>query len=132
MAAEAARAQQTAASADDARNRAESEVTRKRAEVAALVSQIQALTSTVDRLSRAVDEVSGFKREAITLLGNQSANDRLSLEEAREEIATLRADIEKKSAELKAMDILRDRLESDMENLRKELKKLQNRGFLRR
>jgi len=132
LAAEAARAQQTAASADDARNRAESEVTRKRAEVAALVSQIQALTSTVDRLSRAVDEVAGFKREAITLLGNQGANDRLSLDEAREEITTLRADIEKKSAELKAMDILRARLESDMENLRKELKKLQNRGFLRR
>ena len=132
LAAEAARAQQTAASADEARSRAETEVTRKRAEVAALVSQIQALTSTVDRLSRAVDEVAGFKREAITLLGHQRANDRLSLEEAREEIATLRADIEKKSAELGAMDILRERLETDLENLRQEVKKLQNRGFLRR
>ncbi len=132
LAAQAARAEETAVRADDARHRAESEVTRKRAEVAALVSQIQALTSTVDRLSRAVDEVAGFKREAITLLGNQSANDRLSLEEAREEIARLRADIEKKSAEITAMDGLRARLENDMENLRKEIRKLQSRGILRR
>jgi chromosome segregation ATPase len=132
LAAEAARAQQTAVDADDARNRAEIEVTRKRAEVAALVSQIQALTSTVDRLSRAVDEVAGFKRDAITLLGNQSANDRLSRDEAHQEIALLRADIEKKTAEITGMDSLRERLEHDMEHLRKEVQRLQNRGLLRR
>jgi len=132
LAADAARAQQTALDANDARKRAETEVTRKRAEVAALVSQIQALTSTVDRLSRAVDEVAGFKREAITLLGNQSSNDRLSLEEARNEIAVLRADIEKKTAEITAMDGLRGRLEHDIEHLRKEIQRLQNRGLLRR
>ena len=71
----------------------------------------------MDRLSRAVDEVAGFKREAITVLGNQSESATLSLREANQEIALLRADIEKKTAELTAMDDLRRRLENDLDNL---------------
>jgi len=66
------------------------------------------------------------------LLGNQGAADRLSLDEAVAENALLRADIEKKSAEIRAMDELRARLENDVENLRKELKNLQQRGLFRR
>ena len=97
-----------------------------------MVGQIQSLTRVVDRLSRAVDEVAGFKREAITVLGNQSESATRSLTEANQEIALLRADIEKKTAELAAMDDLRRRLENDIENLRKEIKQLRNRGVFRR
>ena len=79
-----------------------------------------------------MDEVAGFKREAIQVLGNQSASDRLSLDEAVAENALLRADIEKKSAEIRAMDELRARLENDVDNLRRELNKLQQRGLFRR
>ena len=83
-------------------------------------------------MTRAMDEVAGFKREAIQLLGNQSAADRLSLESAVAENALLRADVEKKSAEIRAMDELRARLENDVENLRRELKSIQDRGRFRR
>ena len=76
--------------------------------------------------------MAGFKREAIQLLGNQGASDRLSRDEAHAENALLRADIEKKSAELMAMDQLRERLENDLENLRKEVRQLQQRGRFRR
>jgi hypothetical protein len=79
-----------------------------------------------------MDEVASFKREAIQVLGNQGAADRLSLDEAVAENALLRADIEKKSAEIRAMDELRARLENDVENLRKEIKSLQQRGLFRR
>ena len=132
MAAEAARAHQTAAAAIDAKARAEAEVAQKRSEVSGLNAQIQTLTRSLDRLTRAMDEVAGFKREAIQVLGNQGAADRLSLDEAVAENALLRADIEKKSAEIRAMDELRARLENDVENLRKEIKNLQQRGLFRR
>jgi chromosome segregation ATPase len=100
--------------------------------VAGLNTQIQTLTRALDRLTRALDEVAGFKREAIQLLGNQGASDRLSLDEAVAENALLRADIEKKSAEIRAIDELRARLENDVENLRSEINKLQQRGLFRR
>jgi len=66
------------------------------------------------------------------VLGNQSESATLSLREANQEIALLRADIEKKTAELTAMDDLRRRLENDLDNLRKELKQLRQRGVFRR
>ena len=132
LAADAAAAQERAQAATVAQGRAEAEVELKRHEVAGLNKQIQALTSTVDRLSRAIDEVAGFKREAIQILGNQGAADRLSRDEAVAENALLRADIEKKSAEILAMDQLRERLENDLENLRREVRQLQQRGRFRR
>jgi chromosome segregation ATPase len=116
----------------EAKLKAEAEVAQKRTEVAGLNTQIQTLTRALDRLTRAMDEVAGFKREAIQLLGNQGASDRLSLDEAVAENALLRADIEKKSAEIRAIDELRARLENDVENLRSEINKLQQRGLFRR
>jgi len=132
LAADAAQARTAQASAAQAQARAEAEVGRKRVEVEEMVGQVQSLTRVVDRLSRAVDEVAGFKREAITLLGNQSESATQSLQEAHQEISLLRADVEKKSAELAAMDDLRRRLEHDLENLRKEIKRLQQRGIFNR
>ena len=132
LAADAARAQETSAAANAAQGRAEAEVAVKRAEVAQLNTQVQTLMRSIDRLTRAIDEVAGFKREAIHLLGNQGAADRLSLDEAVAENALLRADTEKKSAELRAMDELRARLENDVSNLRKEVNQLQQRGIFRR
>ena len=132
LAAQAAQAQQAQLQAEETQRRSDAEVVRKRAEVAGMVSQTQALTTTIDRLSRAVDEVAGFKREAINILGNRSANDRLALDEAHLEIARLQADLEKKSAEINAANDLIRRLENDTEGLRKELQQLRNRGLFRR
>jgi len=132
LAADGAQAQAEAQAAHAARARAEAEVADKRSEIASQNAQIQTLMRSIDRLTRAMDEVAGFKREAIQLLGNQGASDRLSRDEAHAENALLRADIEKKSAELVAMDQLRLRLENDLENLRRELQKLQQRGVFRR
>ena len=84
-------------------------------------------------VARALDEVAGFKREAITLLGNEHARAQRSADDLARENGILRADIEKKSAELRAMDDLRVRLENDLTNLRSELERLRtSRGWLRR
>jgi broad specificity phosphatase PhoE len=91
------------------------------------------LTDTVARQARALDEVAGFKREAIQILGNDSARARRTADDLARENALLSADVEKKSAELRAMDDLRTRLEHDLTNLRAELERLRSsRGWLRR
>jgi len=104
-------------------SRAEAEVGNKREEVARLHGQIALLTDTVARQARALDEVAGFKREAVQLLGNQGDRARREASELSNENALLRADNEKKSAELRAMDDLRARLENDLVNLRDELER---------
>ena len=111
----------------DARGRAEAEVSRKRQEIAAQTVQIQELTSTAARLARAIDEVAGFKREAIEILGGRIARAGDARAEAERELAILRADLEKKTAELLAMDELRARLENDLDNLRHEVQRLRER-----
>jgi chromosome segregation ATPase len=132
LAANAAQARASQISASQAQALALAEVSQKRAEIKSMVTQIQSLTRVVDRLSRAVDEVAGFKREAITVLGNQSESATRSLTEANQEITLLRADISKKSAELSGMDDLRLRLEHDIENLSQELRVLRGKGIFRR
>ena len=94
--------------------------------------QIQQLTGVIERLTRALDEVAGFKREAISVLGGNIEQAGRAREEAEREIAILRADIAKKSAELVALDKVRERLEHDVENLRAELDREKNRGGLLR
>jgi hypothetical protein len=132
LAANAAQARASQISASQAQALALAEVSQKRAEIKSMVTQIQSLTRVVDRLSRAVDEVAGFKREAITVLGNQSESATRSLTEANQEITLLRADISKKSAELSGMDDLRRRLEHDIDNLSQELRVLRGKGIFRR
>jgi hypothetical protein len=121
LAARAASAEARALAAEATAAAAEAEVVRKRQETAALTAQVQDLIGTAARLSRAMDEVAGFKREAIAVLGGQSEHAARSLEEANRELAILRADVAKKGAELSAMDALRERLENDLTNVRKEL-----------
>ena len=112
--------------------RAEAEAARKQQEVAGLTAQIQELLVSQGRLARAIDEVAGFKREAIALLGGREERASREASDAVRENGLLRADIEKKNAELLAMDSLRGRLEHDVENLRAEVQRLQKRGILRR
>lgn len=108
------------------------EVTGKRAESERQTLQIQQLTGVIERLTRALDEVAGFKREAISVLGGNVEQAGRAREEAEREIAILRADVAKKSAELVALDKVRERLEHDVENLRAELDREKNRGGLLR
>lgn len=115
--------------AEQARAAAEAEVTHKREEAARLTAQVQELTSVVARQARALDEVAGFKREAVSVLGGQASSASLEAREANRQVALLRADVEKKTAELHAMDELRGRLENDVENLRKELAALRARRW---
>jgi chromosome segregation ATPase len=119
--------------AEDALARAVQEVDEKRSQHASLSLQVHTLTDTVARQARALDEVAAFKREAIQLLGNEGDRARRTSDELSRENALLRADIEKKSAELRAMDDLRARLENDLTNLRGELERLRDSGgWLRR
>ena len=108
------------------------EVTNKRTENERLTTQIQQLTGIIERLTRSLDEVAGFKREAISVLGGAAERATRSQEETEREVTILRADIAKKSAELRAMDQVRERLENDLKNLRAELERERNRGGLLR
>ena len=129
LAARAAGAEARAESAEAGRAAAEAETARKRQEVATLTGQVQDLIATTARLARAMDEVAGFKREAIALLGHQGEHATRSLDDANRELAILRADLSKKSAELSAMDDLRARLEHDLDNLRAELARARGRRW---
>ena len=129
----AERAASEAAAARSALARAEAEVNEKRSQHEALTSQVHRLVDTVSRQARALDEVAGFKREAIQILGNQGERAQRSAAELSRENTLLRADVEKKTAELRAMDDLRARLENDLVNVRSELERLRSqKGWLRR
>jgi hypothetical protein len=121
LAARAAGAEARLEAANERAAAAEAESMAKRQENGQLVGQVQELIGTTARLARALDEVAGFKREAIAVLGGQSELARRSQSELEREMGILRADIEKKNAELLAMDSLRERLENDLVNTRKEL-----------
>ena len=90
------------------------------------------LLSSIDRLSLSLEQISGFKNEALTIAGHRIDSAQRSTEELSKENALLRADIEKKSAELTAMDKLTERLEHDLNNLRKELQEKQRKSIFRR
>lgn len=132
LAARAASAEARAEAAEAAEARAEAEVARKRQEVAQLTGQIQQLQGTLARMARSLDEVAGFKREAVAVLGGRIEHADARRGAAETELAILRADLEKKSAELMAMDELRARLEHDLDNLRGEVNRLRQRGLFRR
>jgi len=104
----------------------------READAARLQDQVHTLLGTVDRLTRALDEVAGFKREAVTLLGHREEAARLDAAALARENALLRADVEKKSAELLAADQLRARLENDIAGLRREVAASQRRGLFPR
>ena len=131
-AAEAADARARADALEAAFESAEQEVARKRDENAALGRQVQQLTGIVERLTRTLDEVAGFKREAISVLGGEAERAQRSLDDTEREVTILRADLAKKSAELRAMDQLRERLENDLHHLRAELEHEKGRGVLDR
>ncbi len=91
------------------------------------------LLGAIDRLTLALEHISGFKNEALQITGHRLDSAQRSAEELSKENALLRADIEKKSAELHAMNLLRERLENDLENIRSELAEQQKkRSIFRR
>ncbi len=133
LAARAASAEARMSAAEDRAARAEAEVEHKRAEVGRLTGQVQDLITVTARQARALDEVAGFKREAVQVLGGRLDRAALAEEGLARENALLRADVEKKTAELRAMEELQRRLEHDLVNLRRELEEARRpRGLLRR
>jgi len=129
LAARAAQADARTEHATQAMARAEAEAVAKRQEVAALTVQVQQLLGTVERLSCAVDQVAAFKREAIAVLGGRSAQAQEGLDAANARIASLQADVDKKTAELHAADDMRGRLEDDLDRARTELARVQHKGW---
>ena len=132
LATEAARERTLREALGEALSRSEHEIASKRAEVAGLTVHVQALTGIADRLSRAVDEVAGFKREAITVLGGGAEQARGEAGALQREVATLRADLAKKNAELEAAQQLQARLENDLRAAHAELERARSRGLFRR
>lgn len=132
LATEAARERALREAQGESLIRAEAEVRDKRAEVARLSQQLSLLTGIADRLSRALDEVAGFKREAVAVLGGQVERASGQERALERELATCRADLAKKNAELEAALQLQGRLENDLRAAHAELERTRRRGFLGR
>lgn len=92
------------------RQRAEAEVDQKRAEVDGLHAQVRALCGAVEANAAALADVAAFRREAVNVLGARLAGADSTRESLQRQIEELRADRDKKSAELDAMTAERDRL----------------------
>lgn len=131
----AARAEAQAEHASDLMARAEAEALAKRAEVAELTARLQQQSGVVERLSRSIDEVAGFKREAIAVLGLRAQGLETSSAEAIAQVEALRADVQKKNAEVEDLAEQRARLEeelrlarverAELDGLRADLRRLQ-------
>ncbi|MFN7146912.1 MAG: hypothetical protein ACK4YP_24265, partial [Myxococcota bacterium] len=93
-----------------ARGAAGAELARKRDETDALHAQLRSLTASVEALSAAMHEVGGFRRETVQVLGARLSGAATEVEHLRRELEIARADLEKKSAELRAIQDERDRL----------------------
>ena len=132
VAARASTAEAEAKALHAALEQAKQEVAEKREEVLELHGQVRSLIDSQQHLTHAIDEVAGFKREVVGVLGHRIDLAERSRQELERELGLLRADNEKKSAELLAMDSLRARLEHDIENLRKEVLKLRQKGLFHR
>lgn len=130
--ARAASAEARAAAADQAVARSASEVADKRREAMALDERLNLLLGTVDRLSRALDEVAGFKREAVAVLGAREQAARADRDGLERELNILRADLDKKNAELGAMDRLRDSMERELAGAREAIAARTRGGLFRR
>ena len=113
-----ARAEARASSAETLREAAETEVAVKREEIVRLDAQIRALVSSVEAASAAVADVAGFRREAVAALGTRLAGREAEGEQLRRELEITRAELEKKSLELAAMQADRDRNGKAMQFLR--------------
>ncbi len=93
------------------RTAAEAEVDAKRAEVADLHAQVRALVSAVEASSAAIADVAAFRRETVTVLGARLSGAEAGREQLLREVEGLRADVEKKNAELSALAADRGRLQ---------------------
>ena len=85
----------------------QADIQKKDLEIKQLQTDNAQLLSSVERLAIAVENTASFKGER-------------SKEKLQQQNATLQADNAKKTAELEAMDALRERLEHDLKNLRLE------------
>ena len=97
------------------------ELQHKSALIDHLNQQIQQYNSTIHRLAASIDEIASFKKETARVLGNELHKERDRASVLQAENARLQAENAKKSAELLAMDQLRERLENDLDHLRIEL-----------
>ncbi len=104
------RAEARAAAEHAAREAAEAELARKRADTDQLHAQLRALTASVEALSGAMLDVAGFRRETVQVLGTRLSGQATEVEHLRRELEIARADLEKKSTELRAIQDERDRL----------------------
>ncbi len=97
---------------------AHEEVRRKREEVAALHEQVARLTGALSRLSEAMADVAGFRRETVAVLGTRLAGQTGEAEELRRQLEITRADLDKKTLELAAVQADRSRLDGVLARLR--------------
>ncbi len=87
------------------------EVASKRAEVEALHGQVRALVSAVESSAAAVADVAAFRRETVGVLGARLAGADATREQLAQHVERLRADLDKKNAEIDALTAERDRLQ---------------------
>jgi predicted nuclease with TOPRIM domain len=97
-----------------ARARAEQahqEVADKRTENQELAAQNRALTASIEALSAAMADMAAFRKETAVVLGTRLSGTQATNEQLRRELEIMRADLDKKTQELEAIQSERGRLE---------------------
>jgi hypothetical protein len=105
------------------------DINKKEEEITALQAEVHTHVRTIAEVSKSMSDVVAYRKEAMIVLGGHIAQKTQSAEGLTSENAILRADIAKKSAELEAMNLLRARLENDIQVLREENLKIKKRGL---
>ena len=103
---------------------------KKSHEIAEQNKRIAQQATSIAQLSSTIESVVTYRKEVVQVLGQQIQQHSHAHDSLASENAILRADIEKKSAELAAMDQLVSRLENDVQSLRLQLER--KKGFFRK
>ena len=103
---------------------------KKSQEIAEQNRRIAQQATSITQLSSTIESVVTYRKEVVQVLGQQIQQHSHAQGSLVSENAILRADIEKKSAELAAMDQLVSRLENDIQSLRLQLER--KKGFFRK
>ena len=106
----------------DLLERATAEVAEKRTELAGATGQVQELISTARRLSDAVSDVAQFRTETTRVLGAERDASREEARSLAEQLADLRAQVAKKTSEVRTTSRARDKVLDDVRELRDVLR----------
>ena len=83
--------------------------------------RVQQSSASLLKVTTAMEQISAFKNDIAHTWSNMMQQQQDLIQSLQSQVADLQADNAKKSAELHAMDLLRARLENDLQHLREQM-----------